>query len=74
MSFTKTKSEFIKLNDFLQFFNTHINHLAQISLINMTLKWHYINMFDKINSFPTIQHGFWFIWMWLHPSKEKERK
>jgi hypothetical protein len=51
MSYTKTKSEFIILNDFLEFFNTHINHLTQISLINMTLKWHYINMFDRIDSF-----------------------
>jgi len=31
--------------------NTHINHLVQVFLINMTLKWHYINMFDKIDSF-----------------------
>ncbi len=35
-SFTRTKTQFIKL----LFFN--INHLAQISLINMTLKWHYV--------------------------------
>jgi hypothetical protein len=28
-----------------------MNHLAQISLINMTLKWHYINMFEKFDSF-----------------------
>jgi len=31
--------------------NIYINHLAKISLINMTLKWHYINMFNKIDIF-----------------------
>jgi hypothetical protein len=35
-------------------------------LINMTLKWHYINMFEKIDSSTIVQHGFWFIWLWLH--------
>ncbi len=42
-------------------FNTHINHLAQITLINVTFKWHYINMFDKDNSFLVVQHGFWLV-------------
>jgi hypothetical protein len=28
-----------------------MNHLTQNSLINMTLKWHYINMFEKTDSF-----------------------
>jgi hypothetical protein len=47
------KSNFNILNKmiFLEFFNIHINHLSQISLINMTLKWHYINLFEKIDNF-----------------------
>ncbi len=49
--FTKIKTQFIKLNYFLKNSNVHINHLGQISLINMTLKWHYINMCDKIDGF-----------------------
>jgi hypothetical protein len=49
--FTKTKTQFIKLNNFYKFFNIHINHLAQMFLINMTLKCHYINMFEKIINF-----------------------
>jgi len=35
---------------FLEFFNIRINHLAQFFFINMTLKWHYINMFEKIDN------------------------
>jgi hypothetical protein len=49
--FIKTKTQFIKLNNFYKFFNTHINHLAQMFFINMTLKCHYIKMFEKIDSF-----------------------
>jgi hypothetical protein len=45
----------------------HINHLAKISLINMTLKWHYINMFEKIHNFWLVRHGFWLVWLWSHP-------
>jgi hypothetical protein len=30
--------QFIKLNIYFKFLNIHINHLAQISLINITLK------------------------------------
>ncbi len=65
-SFTKAKTQFIELI-FWKFFHIHINHLAQISLINMTLKWHCINIFEKINNFSIVQHGFWFVWLWLHP-------
>jgi hypothetical protein len=36
---------------FKKFFNANMNHLTQISLINTTLKWHYINTFEKIDSF-----------------------
>jgi len=32
-------------------FNIHMDHLTQFSLMNMTLKWHYINMFEKIDGF-----------------------
>jgi hypothetical protein len=49
--FTKTKTQFIKLNKIYKIFNTHINHLAQTFLINMTLKCHYINIFEKNDSF-----------------------
>ncbi len=28
--------------------NIHINHSVKISLINMTLKWHYKNMFENL--------------------------
>jgi hypothetical protein len=35
-------------------------------LIYVTLKWHHINIFDKIDSFVVIQHGFWLIWLWSH--------
>ncbi len=52
-SFIKTKTQFSKLC-FFEFFNIHINHLAQISLINMTFKWHYVNMFEKIDSFSVV--------------------
>jgi hypothetical protein len=42
-----------------KFFNSsHLKHLAQISLINMTLKWHYVHMFEKIDSFSIVWHGF----------------
>jgi hypothetical protein len=40
---------------------SHFNHLAQIFLINMALKWHYINMFEKFDSFLDVWHGFWFV-------------
>jgi hypothetical protein len=42
---------------FFEFFNTHINHLAKISLINMTLKWPYINMFETLDNFSVVQHN-----------------
>ncbi len=51
--------QFIKLNIYFKFLNIHINHLAQISLINITLKWHYINMFDKLDKF--FGHLTWFL-------------
>jgi len=44
-----------------------MNHLTQISLINMILKWHYINMLEKIDSFSVVKHGFCLIWLWSHP-------
>jgi hypothetical protein len=52
------KPKFKILNEMIFFLNININHLAQNSLINMTLKWHYINMCDKIDSFLVVQHGF----------------
>jgi hypothetical protein len=61
MPFTKTKTQIFKLKYFFEFFNPHINHLAQIFLINMTLKWHNINMSEKIDSFSVIRHGFWLV-------------
>jgi len=48
--FYKTKTQFIKLNIFFEFFNTHLNYLAQFLFINMTLKWHYIIFFERIDS------------------------
>jgi hypothetical protein len=51
---------------FLEFFNTFINHITQISLINITLKWHYINLFEIIDSFLVVWHGFWLIWLWFY--------
>jgi hypothetical protein len=48
---------------FFEFLSIHINHLAHIFLDNMTLKWDYINMFEKIDSFSIIQHSFWFVWL-----------
>jgi hypothetical protein len=59
-SFIKTKTQFIKLC-LLEFYDTHINHLTQISLINMTLKWRYVNMFEKIDKFLVVKHGFWLV-------------
>lgn len=32
----------------------------------MTLKWDYIDVFEKIDSFSIIQHSFWFVWLRLH--------
>jgi hypothetical protein len=63
--FIKTKIQFIKLC-LLELYNTHINHLTQISLINMTLKWRYVNMFEKIDSSLVVKHGFWLVWLWSH--------
>jgi hypothetical protein len=50
-----------------EFFNTHINYLPQISLINMILKWHYINMFENFDIFLVVWHGFWLVWLWSYP-------
>ncbi len=36
---------------FFEFFNIHINHLALHSMINMALKWHHKNIFNKITVF-----------------------
>jgi hypothetical protein len=35
----------------LQFLDIHIIHLAQLPMINMTLKWHHINICNKIAIF-----------------------
>jgi hypothetical protein len=45
------KPKFNLLKRKFEFFNTCINHLGQISLIIMILKWHYTNMFEKIDNF-----------------------
>jgi hypothetical protein len=45
--------------------------LLQISLMNMTLKWHYINMFENFDKFSVVWHGFWLVWMWLHLKNPK---
>ncbi len=48
-SFTKTKTQnnfFLK--KFGEFFNIHITHVSQHSMINMALKWHHKNVFNKI--------------------------
>jgi len=42
----------------LDFFYIHINHLSQISLIKMTLKWRYIYLFEIIDNFSIVEHGF----------------
>jgi hypothetical protein len=34
-----------------EFLNIHITHLAQLPMINMTLKWHHINICNKIANF-----------------------
>jgi len=44
----KPKPKIIFLNFYFEFFNTHINHVAQHSMINMALKWHHKNISNKI--------------------------
>ncbi len=61
---TKTKTQFIKLNYYFKLFNIHI---TQIYLINMTLKWHYISMFENFDNFLVVWHGCWFDWLWSRP-------
>jgi hypothetical protein len=34
-----------------EFLDIHVIHLAQLPMINMTLKWHHINICDKIAVF-----------------------
>jgi hypothetical protein len=65
-SLLKSNFSLFKLNGFFNFKN-HKNDLTQISLIDTTLKWHYINIFEKIDSFSIVQHGLCFIWLWYHP-------
>jgi hypothetical protein len=66
----RPKFNLLNLMIFFEIFGNHINHLVQISLINMTLKWHYINTSEKIDNFFIIWHGFWLVWLWLHPMGE----
>jgi len=43
-----------------EFLNIHIIHLAQVPMINMTLKWHHINICNKIAVFfqsPNVHFG-----------------
>jgi hypothetical protein len=40
----KTKPKII----IFEFFNIHINHLKLHSMINMALKWHHKNIYNKI--------------------------
>jgi hypothetical protein len=48
----KPKPNFILFWIFVfEFFNTHISHLTQHSMINMALKWHHKNIFNKITIF-----------------------
>jgi hypothetical protein len=63
------------LNFYFEFFNTHISHLAQHSIINMALKWHHKNISNKIMVFIEfwwLQHVFWLDWLWLHPNPKFE--
>jgi hypothetical protein len=39
------------MNFSFEFLNIHITHLAQLPMINMTLKWHHINICNKIAIF-----------------------
>jgi hypothetical protein len=58
------------MNFKFEFFNIHISHLAQLGMINITLKCQkkktYVKMFTIFN---TIQHGFWLLCVNLHPFK-----
>jgi hypothetical protein len=36
------------MNFSFEFLNIHITHLAQLPMINMTLKWHHISICNKI--------------------------
>jgi hypothetical protein len=36
------------MNFSFEFLNIHITHLAQLPMIKMTLKWHHINICNKI--------------------------
>jgi hypothetical protein len=33
----------------------------------MTLKWHYISMFENFDNFLVVWHGCWFDWLWSRP-------
>jgi len=43
-----TKNKIKKMIFSFEFLNIHITHLAQLPMINMTLKWHHINICNKI--------------------------
>jgi len=47
----KPKPKKIILNFYFEFFNIHISHLALHFMINMALKWHHKNIFNKITIF-----------------------
>jgi hypothetical protein len=47
----KSKPKIFFLNFYFEFFNTHINHLAQHSTSNMALKWNHKNISNKIMVF-----------------------
>jgi hypothetical protein len=46
----KPKLKIICLNFYFEFFNTHTSHLAQLSMINMALKWHHKNISNKVTN------------------------
>ncbi len=39
------------MNLYFELLNIHINHLTQLLTINMALKWHHINICNKVNNY-----------------------
>jgi hypothetical protein len=68
MSFWKKKNPKFNLMNFkFEFVNFHINHLAQLGMINITLKCQEKNIYKKVHSFHHYSTWFWLLFLYLHP-------
>jgi hypothetical protein len=56
-----------------EFLNIHISHLAQVGMINITLKCQEKTYVKKLTIFTIIRHGFWLLSVYLHPTTYQNR-